>query len=129
MTSFTAQIASWSEKAKRNTELVIKKSAQDLFEDAQTPRAKGGRMRVDTGELRNSFIAGLNGTSGLTGPDAYILAIANLKLGGVLFGGWTAPHARPREFGASGQQPDFFMRGAAQKWQSIVAENAAKLKD
>ena len=35
--TFTAQIRNFSEKAKRNIDLVIKQSAQDVFEIAHTP--------------------------------------------------------------------------------------------
>lgn len=127
--TFTAQIRNWTEKAKRNLDLVIKQSAQDVFEIAQTPVAQGGNLPVDTGFLRNSFVASLNGSTSLTGPDAYVLAIAGFELGDVIFGGWTAEYAVHVEFGARGRAPRFFMRGAAQQWQSIVNANAAKLRD
>ncbi|SMP36841.1 hypothetical protein SAMN06265373_1212 [Shimia sagamensis] len=126
--SFSAQVHTWSEKAKRNVELVLKQSAQDLFEFAQTPVSKGGNMPVDTGHLRNSLVAGLNGSTSLTGPNAYMLAIAGMKVGDVMFGGWTAEYARPVEYGAAGRAGRFYARGAAQQWQSIVATNAARLK-
>lgn len=39
---------------------VIASSIDELVKQAQTPTAKGGKMRVDTGFLRNSGIASLN---------------------------------------------------------------------
>jgi hypothetical protein len=126
--SFTASVKNWSEKAIRNAELVFKQSVQDLFELANRPVAKGGRMRVDTGFLRNSLTMELNGTTFLGSADSYVLAVANLNLGDSIFGGWTANYAIPREFGARGQSPDFFARGAAMEWVSIVGANAAKLR-
>lgn len=126
--TFTAQIRNWSEKAKRNIDLVIKQSAQEVFQIAQTPVVQGGNMPVDTGFLRNSMVAGLNGSTSLSGPDAYVLAINGFEMGDVIFGGWTAEYAVYVEFGAQGRAPRFFMRGAAQQWQSIVSSNAAKLR-
>lgn len=143
--TFTASIRGFSEKAKRNIELVVKQSAQDVFEIAQTPvgssavkpkKAKigvapfiEGRLPVDTGFLRNSFIATINGSQVSSGEDAYVLAIASFELGDVIFGGWGASYALEVEYGANGVPPRFFMRGAAQQWQSIVNANAAKLRD
>lgn len=126
--SFTAQIKDWSEKAKRNAELVVKKSVQDVFEIAQKPRAQGGNMPVDTGTLRGSFIAGLNGSTSLTGPDSYVLAIASMEMGDVVFGGWTAEYALPQEYGTKHFPGNFYMRGAAEQWQDIVNKNASRLK-
>jgi len=126
--TFTAQINDWSDKAKRNMTLVVRQSAQDVFEIAQTPVAKGGNMPVDTGFLRNSLIAGLNGSTSLTGPNAYVMAIAKMDAGDTMIGGWTAEYAAAQEYGAQGRAGRFFMRGAAQQWQAIVAKNARKLK-
>lgn len=125
MASFSAQVDAWTAETIDRTERVFKASAQDVIADAQVPTAKGGRMRVDTGTLRNSLTSGLNGSTSLTGPEAYKVAL-QAKLGDVINGGWTADYAVHREFGARGQAPDFFLRGAAQKWPQIVKSNAAK---
>jgi len=125
--SFSAQVNAYvSETIERST-AVFKQSAQDVIADAQTPTGKGGRMRVDTGFLRNSHVSGLNGSTSLSGADSYVLTIAGAKLGDSITGGWTADYAIPREFGARGQAPDFFARGAAQKWQQFVDANSRKL--
>ena len=126
-TSFTASIEDWSKKALRNADLVYKQSVQDLFELANRPVAKGGRMRVDTGFLRNSLTMELNGGTFLGSADSYILAVSRLTIGDSIFGGWTAEYAIHREFGTKSQSPDFFARGAAAEWVGIVAKNAAKL--
>ena len=122
--SFEAAVRRWTAKTLRNYELVAKQSFQDVLEIAQTPVAQGGRMRVDTGFLRNSLASALNGSTMLTGADSYILAVGAFELGDVIEAGWTASYARPREYGARGQPPDFFMRNAAQQWQDIVDRNA-----
>lgn len=109
-------------------ELVVKQSAQDVGDLAQRPVAKGGNMPVDTGFLRNSLVAGLNGTTGLSGPDAYVLAIAGMELGDSVMFGWTANYARYVEYGTRGRAGRFFMLSAAQEWQAIVARNAEKAR-
>lgn len=127
MTSFTADVKGWSDKALRNSEAIFKQSVQDVTQDAQLPTAKGGRMRVDTGFLRNSHISGKNGSLSEQGEEAYTATIASLELGDTYSAGWTAEYAAYREFGARGQEPDFFMRGALQKWNQFVRLNASKV--
>ena len=136
-TKFEAQIDKWVNQTSKDLELIFKQSAQELFSKAQTPVAQGGNMPVDTGFLRNSFVAGLNGSTSLKGPDAYVAAIAGAKLGDVVFGGWTAKYAARIEFGFSGQDSlgrtynqdgRGFARKAAMEWQQIVQRNAAKVR-
>lgn len=124
---FAAQVDAFRKLTAAKLELVFKQSAQDVFETAQTPVAQGGRMRVDTGFLRNSFMSALNGQSGLAGPNAYVAVIAGLELGDTVFGGWTANYARHVEYGTSRMAGSFFALNAAQQWQAIVAANAAKV--
>ena len=124
MSQFTAQIMAFAEDSKRRMELVVKQSAQDVGDLAQRPVAQGGNMPVDTGFLRNSLIAGLNGSTSLKGPDSYVLAIAGAELGDSIFFGWTANYARFVEYGTQGRAGRFFALNAAQQWQAIVARNA-----
>lgn len=126
--TFTAQVKAFADKAKASAEAVVKQSAQEVFEIAQTPVAQGGNMPVDTGFLRNSMVAGLNGSTSLSGPDAYVLAIAGMELGDSVFGGWTANYARHVEYGARGLPGRHFALNAARQWQAIVAKNAALVK-
>lgn len=87
-------------------------------------------MRVDTGFLRASGQASLNGMP--TGPvrgdstdkhhydngekvsPTVTLNLGELKLGSTLFFGWTANYAIYRE------AYDGFLEGATQNWQKIV---------
>lgn len=128
-----ANMRQWSEKAKRNVELVVKQSIQDVSEIAQTTKAAGGRMPVDTGTLRNSYTA-----EGLTGPDAYIAAVGQFQIGGTFQAGWTASYALRMEKGFVGQDSlgrtynqtgNFYMESALMQWQQINDKNAAKLRD
>lgn len=124
MATFTAQIKAFADKSKEKVEAVIKQSAQEVFSIAQTPKAQGGRMPVDTGFLRNSLIAQLNGATVSGGADAYTLAIAGAESGDTIFAGWTANYARYMEYGTSRTPGNFYMLSAAQQWQAIVKRNA-----
>lgn len=129
MSTFTAQIKAFADKSKEKIEAVVKQSAQEVFSIAQTPKAQGGRMPVDTGFLRNSLIAELNGAKVAGGADAYVLAVAGLELGDVVFAGWTANYARHMEYGTSKTPGNFYMLSAAQQWQQIVARNAELVRN
>lgn len=129
MTTFTAQIKAFADKSKEKIEAVVKQSAQEVFSIAQTPKAQGGRMPVDTGFLRSSLIASLNGSTVGSGSDAYVMAVAGAELGDVIFAGWTAKYARFQEYGTSRMPGNFYMLGAAQQWQAIVARNAELVRN
>lgn len=125
---FTAEIDAFAKESTLIVELIFKASAQDVFEVAQTPKALGGNMPVDTGFLRNSLQTSLNGQGGTKGPDSYVLAIAGAKLGDAVAGGWTAKYARHVEYDTSRMAGSFFALRAAQQWQAIVSKNAEKAK-
>lgn len=129
MSVFTAQIKAFAESTKQKMEAVVKQSAQEVFSVAQTPVAQGGRMPVDTGFLRNSLIAEIDGARVGGGADAYVLAIAASEPGQTIFGGWTANYARHIEYGTSRFQGRFYMLSAAQQWQAIVSRNAELVRN
>ena len=132
MVKFTAaNMKGWTEKQKGNASLIVRQSIQDMSEIAQTPKAQGGRMPVDTGFLRNSYTA-----EGLTGPDAYVAAVGSFQIGGVFQAGWTAAYARRMESGFVGQDSlgrtynvsgNFYMEYALSQWQAINDANAKKV--
>jgi len=123
---FEAQVAEFARLTKEKMLLVVKQSAQDVFEAAQVPKAQGGNMPVDTGFLRNTMVSSLSGGAGLQGPDAYVAVIAGMDLGDSVFGGWTASYARHVEYGTSKMAGSFFALRAAMEWQAIVARNVQK---
>lgn len=132
-----ASMREWTERQKANAALIVRQSIQDVSEIAQTPKAKGGRMPVDTGNLRNTYVAALNGTTSLTGPQAYAAALGNFKMGDTFLGGWTAAYALRQEKGFVGQdrlgrtynqQGNFFMESALQQWAAINERNAARIR-
>lgn len=133
MANFSDTISKWTQRMNVAMEAVAKEAAQELAEEVTKPVAKGGRMRVDTGFLRNSLHAALNSIpSGESNPqEGYrktdldlqpvVLVINKLKAGDRLVLGFTAAHARPREF------KDFFVRGAAQNWDQHVDKAIKKV--
>lgn len=133
--TFTAQIDKWVKKSEARIEYVAKQSATDLIKEAQTPVAKGGRMRVDTGFLRNSGMAKVGqlptGQNINPNPDVRLqdfdftdtaIAINRWSIGETLYFGWVANYARARE------NKDGFMRLAAQNWQKHVNESIKNAK-
>lgn len=135
MERFEAEVTGYILRYKEMVTAIFKASAQDVFEEAQRPRGSGGRMPVVTGFLRNSFVAGLNGSTALTGPAAYELAILTAELGDTVTGGWTAAYALRREMGFTGADSlgrqyneggAFFARSAAENWQQYVTNNASR---
>jgi hypothetical protein len=139
--SFAADLSSWSDKAKRNMLNIAKTSIQDVIDDAQTPKAKGGRMPVQTGFLRNSIASGLNGVTfptrprpqgqerlGDPDPTSYTLTIGQLDLGDVARFAWTAEYAIFQELGTSAFAGNHFVGVAAAKWPQFVEANARRIK-
>ena len=132
-----ANMRSWTDRQKANAALIVRQSIEDVGEIAQTPKAKGGRMPVKESFLRNSFTAFLNGSSSLTGPDAYISVLGSFEMGDTFLGGWTVEYALRQEKGFVGQdklgrtynQPgNFFMENALMQWQAINDRNAARIR-
>lgn len=134
---FEAQVSAWVRKTEARMLAVFRDSVQDLFSVAQTTVPQGGDLPIDTGNLRNTFISGLNDGATMEGPDAYEFAVANAKIGDSVYGGWTAEYARRMEHGFVGtdslgrvynQQGFHFVANAAAQWQSIVDRNARRLR-
>lgn len=128
---FSKQVAKFTDKSEALVMAVFRESLQRVIADAQTPAAKGGRMRVDTGFLRNSGQPSLDGLpvgpsrntgSGPGEPADVALVLAKLQPGAPFWFGWTAAYARPREY------KDGFLRMAVMKWQRTVAEVAREAR-
>jgi hypothetical protein len=130
--SFAAQVNKWVQASEARMEAVLKASAQDVFEEALMPRAKGGNLPVLTSFLRNSAKAQIGSmpsgpstpAEGMpSAPDGQItLTLVRLKPGESVFLGFTANYAKYMEHRYG------FVRLAAQQWQQIVNKNAAELR-
>lgn len=139
--TFSATVRDWAKRIPEAAEAVRNQSAQDVVEDMQTPMAKGGRMRVDTGFLRASLLGStsampsINASAKPVDGNSYTYDFGQIEaviLGAdfddALYFGYTAAYAGFREYGARGQPPDAFVRTAAQKWPQIVNKNTARVR-
>lgn len=132
------------EKVKQQMLSVVKNAIRKTVEEAQRSDDDGGKMRVDTGFLRWSGTASLNSIpSGLSQgrlrqkgevgvlPE-YVMdneggkmlneCLINMKLGDVLYFGWTARYAKYREI------YDGFMVSAVNNFNFYINEEARRLK-
>jgi hypothetical protein len=130
---FTADVDAFVQGTRKRMRALVLQSTEDLINQAQTPVAKGGKMRVDTGFLRASGQISLTGMpAGSTrGEDGKryraknINATADLAgftLGETIYFGWTAEYAKYRE------AYDGFLFSAIQNWQTIVNKVAEDIK-
>lgn len=121
---------------------VVQQALGDTIEEMNTTVDNGGKMRVDTGFLRNSGVAQINsipvgpstgrkrksGEVGIlseysddnTGPIG--VKLAELELGDIFYFGWTARYAEIRE------AYDGFLESALSNWQTNVDNAVNKLK-
>lgn len=139
--SFAAQIRNWSEKAKRNTGLVVADAAQDVFADMsqRQPSVKEtggsfevGKVPVDTGLLVNSMFTELNGSTVGRGSDAYAAGLAGFEAGDVISHNFSQSYAPHIESGTQKMAGRFMVRTAINAdggWQARVNKSAAKFKD
>lgn len=134
--TFVAPIDNFVRVSLERMAAVHKEATKRTIDIAQTPMAKGGRMRIDTGFLRASGQVSLTGMP--TGPtrgnpddgkNVYqsnepqiAIVIAGAKLGSTIFFGWTAAYALARE------SKDAFLRLAVQQWPQTVARVTEELK-
>lgn len=123
-----ANLDAWVTKTQKRIDAVVKSSAQDVVDIAQTPKARGGRMPVDTGFLRNSLLSSISGGAGSSGAASYIMVAAQMGAGDVATFFWTAEYAKHVNNGARGRPGAHFLEGAADQWPMIVAGNVARAK-
>lgn len=136
--NFAANVDEFVRATDKRMRALVLQSTEDLINQAQTPVAKGGKMRVDTGFLRASGQMSLTGMP--SGPSrgevdedgnkkkysakqfSATATLANFQLGETIYFGWTAEYAKYRE------AFDGFLFSALQNWQSIVNKVAADIK-
>lgn len=135
---FAATVTAWVEATKERKEAVRKGSAQAIIALMQTPRSQGGNLRLDTGFLRSSLV--VTTSTALPAvqfkPDGverftYDAAATSLVIAGAapsdpITAVYVSNYALPREFGSRGQPGDRWVALAAQRWQQVVNEQAAK---
>src|SRR5690625_740061 len=109
--SFSAQIDDWVRKSENRMEAVFKPAAQDLSIAVTTPKARGGRMPVETEFVITSIRAGITQRPSApsvrtTEPrrDDYVMcnsipvASNSAKLGDKIVFGFTANYAPYMEY-------------------------------
>lgn len=134
--TLVADIEDFIQKSEDRMLAVMRGSLRDMVTDMQTPTAKGGRMRVDTGWLRLSGRSSLTGMPAGEGAkpagsvpgqyqwdgEALNATLLNMKLGDTFHWGWVANYAPYREL------YDGFMDTAIQNWQSYVNTNSDQFR-
>ncbi len=135
--TFTAQLGAFRDKTKAQMQAVLTESVQDVVREAQLSDDDGGRMPVDTGDLRSSLVSELNGSQVAQGENSYTIVAEMMEPGDTARFGWTAAYAMRQHFGFVGedslgrsynQSGKFWIDGAAAQWQDIVAANVGKVK-
>lgn len=139
--NFSAAIDAWTKKSVARCEAVLRESTQRLIEQANTvgpsvnapAGGAGGKMPVDTGFLRASMAVSFDGMPVGPGRNAggnavayddsqITLKLAGVKLGKMIYAGWTAEYAIYME------ERYGFSRSATQNWQPIVTQVIAEAK-
>jgi len=123
-----AQLDQWTKKTERRIDAVLKDATQTVISVAQTPKSKGGRLPVDTGNLRNSLQSSIAGGASGEGKESYIMVAGNMKGGDVATFTWTAEYAAAVNNGRNGRPGAHFVEGAVDQWPAIVRASIAKAK-
>jgi hypothetical protein len=133
--SLGQQLAEITRKYEIMLEATAKEAAQNLTNDVQTSRSRGGNLPVDLGFLANSFSASLNSvpSGDSEKPQGYVaknwndapvaLVINRIKIGDRLVLGYTANYAPYMEARYA------FARSAAQNWRQHVNKAARKVRE
>jgi len=118
----------WTKKTEKRIDAVLKDATQSVVAVAQQTKAKGGRMPVDTGNLRNSLQSSVAGGAMGEGASSYILVAAGMKGGDLATFTWTAEYAAAVNNGNRGRPGAHFVEGAVDQWPAIVRASIAKAK-
>ena len=137
--SFSKGCSNFTEICRKRLAYTAKTATQSVFNDAQTPVSKGGRMRVDTNFLRASAVAKVGGipsgqsvnpdksdynsAANSAGDNVYAQILRWVPGRDAIFIGWTANYARYREY------QDGYMRGAILKWGEYVRKAAKEAQE
>jgi hypothetical protein len=129
MTKYTfATLDQWTKKTEKRIDAVLKDATQSVVAVAQQTKAKGGRMPVDTGNLRNSLQSSVAGGAMNEGASSYILVAGNMNGGDLATFTWTAEYAAAVNNGNRGRPGAHFVEGAVDQWPAIVRASIAKAK-
>lgn len=143
--SFGAQVSEWVRQEKEREEAVFLTAAQMVANEVRETVPEGGRLPIDTGNLRRSLMASTASMPAVRGGDDQTFAdsgvemvIAGTQLGGTLWLGFQAEYSLRMEFGFVGtdslgrvyNQSGFgFVERTAQRWSAIVSEAEAAVRN
>jgi len=128
---FSATVSAWVEKTKRRMEDVVHTSSRLLAEAVVEGTPDDGGALAQSFRVSGSAIPVLRAgaspdpaSAGSFGFDAAPVnqAIFGVPLGGMIYMGFTAPHAAAVEFGTEGKAGAGMVRLAAQQWSDIVEQ-------
>ena len=123
-----ATLDQWTKKTEKRIDAVLKDATQSVVAVAQQTKAKGGRMPVITGNLRNSLQSSIAGGASGEGEASHILVAPQMKGGDVATFTWTAEYAAAVNNGNRGRPGAHFVEGAVDQWPAIVRASIAKAK-
>jgi len=132
-TDVKAAVPDFVRKSKKRMTALVRESVQRVYNGAQVPVNKGGKMRVKTGFLRASGTMSLTGMpsgpvrgdpEGNYEPDGAVVTavLQGFKPGDTIYVGWTANYARYRNIF------DGFLDTQLQNWSSIVRDVTLEIK-
>jgi hypothetical protein len=135
--SFAATIGDWAREELERSEAVFQMAAQTVANEVRTSVAEGGRMPIDTGNLRRSLMASTAEMPSVKPEQTDFadggveMVIGGAELGSTVYLGFQAAYALRMEYGFVGtdslgrvyNQTGFgFVEAVAQRWQQIVNE-------
>jgi len=140
--SFAGTISEWGRAELERAEAIFQEAAKTVANEVRRPVADGGRMPVDTSNLRRSLMASTSDMPTVkpektTFSDGGIeLVIAGAQLGSTVYLGFQAAYAARMNYGFVGEdslgrtynQAGFgFVEAVAQRWPQFVTEAEAKV--
>lgn len=126
--NFADQVKAATDKYRKRMAYTAKTATLAVCNEARETRAKGGKMPVDTGNLRNSMAAAIGqipsgqttGNENKTGDEVAAQIIRWQPGKTLFFAGFTANYARYMEYRYG------FFRGAVMNWGAHVNRAAAE---
>lgn len=136
--TFSASVNGWSEKAKRNSRLIVMEASEAVY-SAMTERQAGvgetggsfvtGKVPVDTGFLANSVHVEISGALVGQGTPDFMGVISGMKIGDSIEAAFTAEYAAAVNYGTAHMAGRFFVNQAVAQWPAFVAAAARRYKD
>jgi hypothetical protein len=135
--SFAAQVSEWVKAEQEREAAVLRTAAQMVANNVRTSVAQGGRIPVDTGNLKNSLMASTTSMPTVDQQEKQYadqsgeieLIIANLDVGETLYLGFQAAYGPRMNYGFVGEdslgrlynQAGYgFVDAEAQDWPQTV---------